>query len=100
MGVRNEFFGNEKVAFTGALTQRRGRFEAADGGTLFLDEVGDLPLGLQSKLLRVLSDRTFERLGSNTPLTADVRLVCATHRNLEEMVKNGEFREDLYYRLN
>ena len=78
----------------------RGRFEAADGGTLFLDEIGDLPLGLQAKLLRVLSDRSFERLGSNTPVTVDVRLVCATHRNLEEMVKNGEFREDLYYRLN
>ncbi|MGO8792558.1 MAG: sigma-54 dependent transcriptional regulator [Terriglobia bacterium] len=98
--VEDELFGHEKGAFTGALTQRRGRFEAADGGTLFLDEVGDLPLGLQAKLLRVLSDRTFERLGSNTPLTVDVRLVCATHRNLEQMVKNGEFREDLYYRLN
>ena len=98
--VEDELFGHEKGAFTGALTQRLGRFEAADGGTLFLDEIGDLPLGLQAKLLRVLSDRTFERLGSNTPLTVDVRLVCATHRNLEEMVKNGEFREDLYYRLN
>jgi DNA-binding NtrC family response regulator len=98
--VEDELFGHEKGAFTGALTQRRGRFEAADGGTLFLDEVGDLPLGLQAKLLRVLSDRTFERLGSNTPLTVDVRLVCATHQNLEQMVKNGEFREDLYYRLN
>jgi Nif-specific regulatory protein len=98
--VEDELFGHEKGAFTGALTQRRGRFEAADGGTLFLDEVGDLPLGLQAKLLRVLSDHTFERLGSNTPLTVDVRLVCATHRNLEQMVKNGEFREDLYYRLN
>jgi DNA-binding NtrC family response regulator len=72
----------------------------ADGGTLFLDEVGDLPLGLQAKLLRVLHDGTFERLGSNTSLRANVRLVCATHRNLEEMVRNGEFREDLYYRLN
>ncbi len=98
--VEDELFGHEKGAFTGALTLRRGRFEAADGGTLFLDEVGDLPLGLQAKLLRVLNDRTFERLGSNTPLTVDVRLVCATHRNLEQMVKNGEFREDLYYRLN
>jgi two-component system NtrC family response regulator len=98
--VEDELFGHEKGAFTGALTQRRGRFEAADGGTLFLDEVGDLPLGLQAKLLRVLSERSFERLGSNTPLTVDVRLVCATHRNLEQMVKNGEFRKDLYYRLN
>jgi DNA-binding NtrC family response regulator len=82
------------------MAMRRGRVEAADGGTLFLDEIGDLPLGLQAKLLRVLHDKTFERLGSNTPLTADVRLVCATHRNLEEMMKKGEFREDLYYRLN
>ena len=98
--VEDELFGHERGAFTGAMTMRRGRFEVADGGTLFLDEVGDLPVGLQAKLLRVLSDRTFERLGSNTPLTVDVRLVCATHRNLEDMVKNGAFREDLYYRLN
>ncbi|HMD86843.1 MAG TPA: sigma-54 dependent transcriptional regulator [Terriglobia bacterium] len=98
--VEDELFGHEKGAFTGALTLRRGRFEAAHGGTLFLDEIGDLPLGLQAKLLRVLHDRTFERLGSNTPLTVDVRLLCATHRNLEEMVKHGAFREDLYYRLN
>jgi Nif-specific regulatory protein len=98
--VEAELFGHEKGAFTGALTLRRGRFEVADGGTLFLDEIGDLPLGLQSKLLRVLQDRSFERLGSNTPLTADIRLICATHRNLEEMVQKGEFREDLYYRLN
>jgi DNA-binding NtrC family response regulator len=98
--VEDELFGHEKGAFTGALTLRRGRFEVADGGTLFLDEVGDLPLGLQAKLLRVLNDRSFERLGSNKPLTVDVRLVCATHRDLDQMVKNGEFREDLYYRLN
>jgi DNA-binding NtrC family response regulator len=98
--VEDELFGHEKGAFTGALVQRRGRFEAADGGTLFLDEIGDLPLGLQAKLLRVLNDRTFERLGSNTPLTVDVRMICATHRNLEQMVADGEFREDLYYRLN
>jgi DNA-binding NtrC family response regulator len=98
--VEDELFGHEKGAFTGALTLRRGRFEVANGGTLFLDEVGDLPLGLQAKLLRVLHDRTFERLGSNTPLTVDVRLLGATHRNLEEMAKKGEFREDLYYRLN
>lgn len=98
--VEDELFGHEKGSFTGALMLRRGRFEVANGGTLFLDEIGDLPLGLQSKLLRVLQDRSFERLGSNTPLTVDVRLVCATHRNLEEMVERGEFREDLYYRLN
>ena len=98
--VEDELFGHEKGAFTGALNLRRGRFEVADGGTLFLDEMGDLPVGLQAKLLRVLNDRSFERLGSNTPLTVDVRLICATHRNLEEMVKSGEFREDLYYRLN
>ena len=98
--VEDELFGHEKGAFTGAMTMRRGRFEAADGGTLFLDEIGDMPLGLQAKLLRVLHDRTFERLGSNTPVRVDVRLVCATHRNLEEMVQNGQFRQDLYYRLN
>jgi len=98
--VEDELFGHEKGAFTGALTLRRGRFEAAEGGTLFLDEVGDLPLGMQAKLLRVLQERTFERLGSNTPLTANVRLICATHHNLEEMVGRSEFREDLYYRLN
>jgi DNA-binding NtrC family response regulator len=98
--VEDELFGHEKGAFTGALMLRRGRFEAADSGTLFLDEVGDLPLGLQAKLLRVLHDRSFERLGSNTPLTVNVRLICATHCNLEEMVGRGEFREDLYYRLN
>jgi two-component system NtrC family response regulator len=98
--VEDELFGHEKGAFTGALTQRHGRFEAAHGGTLFLDEIGDLPLGLQAKLLRVLQDRTFERLGSNTPLTVDVRLVCATHQNLEQMVQDQKFREDLYYRLN
>ncbi len=98
--VEDELFGHERGAFTGALNLRRGRFEAADGGTLFLDEIGDLPLGLQAKLLRVLHDRTFERLGSNMSQTVDVRLICATHRNLDQMVEKGEFREDLYYRLN
>jgi len=98
--VEDELFGHEKGAFTGAIATRRGRFEAADQGTLFMDEVGDLPLGLQPKLLRVLQDRAFERLGSNTPRIANIRLLCATHRNLEEMVKEGKFREDLYYRLN
>ncbi len=98
--VEDELFGHEKGAFTGAFTVRRGRFEAADKGTLFLDEIGDLPLGLQAKLLRVLQERTFERLGSNRQLAINIRLICATHCNLHEMVEKGTFREDLYYRLN
>ncbi len=98
--VEDELFGHEKGAFTGALTMRRGRLETADRGTLFLDEVGDLGLGLQPKLLRVLQERTFERLGGNTPVTVNLRLVCATNQNLAEMVQRGRFREDLYYRLN
>ncbi len=98
--VEDELFGHEKGAFTGAMTERRGRIEAADRGTLFLDEIGDLGIGLQPKLLRVLQERTFERLGSNKTLSADIRLICATNRNLEEMVAQGKFREDLYYRLN
>jgi two-component system response regulator HydG len=98
--VEDELFGHEKGAFTGAIAPRFGRFEAADQGTLFLDEVGDLPLSLQAKFLRVLQDRTFERLGSNVSQTANVRLICATHRDLQQMVKEGRFREDLYYRLN
>jgi len=97
--VEDELFGHEKGAFTGAMMMRRGRLEAASGGTLFLDEVGDLSLGLQPKLLRVLQERTFERLGSNAPVTVDIRLVCATHQNVAEMVQQGKFREDLYYRL-
>ncbi len=98
--VDDELFGHEKGAFTGAIATRRGRFEAAEGGTLLLDEIGDLPLGLQAKLLRVLQQRSFERLGSNSPVTTDVRVICATHRNLEKMVGAGTFRKDLYYRLN
>jgi len=98
--VEDELFGHEKGAFTGALVMRRGCFETANGGTLFLDEVGDLGLGLQPKLLRILQERTFSRLGSNTLLTSNVRLLCATHQNLEEMVGQGRFREDLYYRMN
>jgi DNA-binding NtrC family response regulator len=98
--IEDELFGHEKGAFTGATAIRRGRFEAADQGTLFLDEIGDLALGLQAKLLRVLQQRSFERLGSNTPVSANIRLLCATHRNLEEMVQQGKFRSDLYYRLN
>jgi DNA-binding NtrC family response regulator len=98
--VDDELFGHERGAFTGAVAARRGRFESADGGTLFLDEIGDLPLPLQAKLLRVLQERTFERLGSNASHSINIRLLCATHRNLQEMVKLGTFREDLYYRLN
>ncbi len=98
--IEDELFGHEKGAFTGALACRRGRFEAADQGTLFLDEIGDLGLGLQPKLLRVLQERSFERLGSNTTVNVNVRLVAATNRNLSEMVRRREFREDLYYRLN
>lgn len=98
--VDDELFGHEKGAFTGAFTSRRGRFEAAERGTLLLDEIGDLPLGLQAKLLRVLQQRAFERLGSSTAVPTDVRVICATHRNLEKMVDAGTFRMDLYYRLN
>ena len=98
--VEDELFGHEKGAFTGAMMMRRGRFEAADKGTLFLDEIGDLPLGLQSKLLRVAQERSFERLGSNTARAVNIRLLCATHQKLGEMVAQGKFREDLYYRLN
>jgi Nif-specific regulatory protein len=98
--VDDELFGHERGAFTGATSHRRGRFEAADGGTLFLDEIGDLALPLQAKLLRVLQERTFERLGSVEPVKVDVRLVSATHRNVLEMVKQGTFREDLYHRVN
>ena len=98
--VEDELFGHEKGAFTGALLARRGRFEVAEQGTLFLDEIGDLSLNLQAKLLRVVQERSFERLGSNAPHMVNIRLVCATHQNLTEMVKRGEFREDLYYRLN
>ncbi len=98
--VEDELFGHEKGAFTGAQTCRRGRLEAADHGTLFLDEIGDLGVGLQPKLLRVIQERNFERLGSNKSICVDIRLICATHRNLTEMMKEGKFREDLYYRLN
>jgi DNA-binding NtrC family response regulator len=98
--IEDELFGHEKGAFTGALTQRHGRFEAADQSTLFLDEIGDFGLGLQPKLLRVLQERSFERLGGNNTVNVNIRVICATHRNLAEMVQEGKFREDLYYRLN
>ena len=97
--LESELFGHEKGAFTGAIAQKVGRFELADKGTLFLDEVGDIPLPLQPKLLRVLQEQEFERLGSGRTHQVDVRLVAATHRNLVDMVKRNEFRSDLYYRL-
>lgn len=98
--LESELFGHEKGAFTGADQQREGRFEAAKGGTLFLDELGEIPLATQVKLLRVLQERTFERVGGSETLMADVRLVCATNRNLRELVAEGKFREDLFYRVN
>ncbi len=98
--IESELFGHEKGAFTGAGRLRKGRFELADGGTLFLDEIGDIPPQTQVKLLRVLQEREFERVGGQTPIKANIRLIAATNRNLEEAIAAGEFREDLYYRLN
>ena len=98
--LESELFGHEKGAFTGALSARQGRFEMAEGGTLFLDEIGDMPLPMQVKLLRVLQERTFERVGGNRSIACNVRIIAATHRNLEEAIAAAEFRADLYYRLN
>ncbi len=98
--IDSELFGHDKGAFTGALTQKRGRFERADGGTIFLDEIGELPLAVQSRLLRVLQNREIERVGGSSTITLDIRIIAATNRNLFEMVANREFREDLWYRLN
>ncbi|MDX2462939.1 MAG: sigma-54 dependent transcriptional regulator [Porticoccus sp.] len=98
--LESELFGNEKGAFTGAISARQGRFEIADGGTLFLDEIGDMPMNMQVKLLRVLQEKTFERVGSNKTISSDVRIIAATHQNLEQLVTEGKFRMDLFYRLN
>ena len=98
--LESELFGHEKGAFTGAIASRAGRFEMANGGTLFLDEIGDMPLPMQVKLLRVLQERQFERVGGNRTIDVDVRIIAATHKDLELMIDNGQFREDLFYRLN
>tara|TARA_R110000851_G_scaffold14121_1_gene47662 strand:+ start:3461 stop:4891 length:1431 start_codon:yes stop_codon:yes gene_type:complete len=98
--LESELFGHEKGSFTGAISARKGRFELAEGGTLFLDEVGDMPLQMQVKLLRVLQERVFERVGGSKTIAADVRIIAATHRDLETMIIDNSFREDLYYRLN
>ncbi len=97
--IESELFGHEKGAFTGAIQMRKGRFELADGGTIFLDEVGDLPLSVQVKLLRVLQEMTFERVGGMQSLSVDVRVIAATHRDLEKAIVDGTYRQDLYYRL-
>ena len=98
--LESELFGHEKGAFTGAVSSRAGRFEMAEGGTLFLDEIGDMPLNMQVKILRVLQEKCYEKVGSNKSQTTNVRIIAATHRNLEQMIVEGNFREDLFYRLN
>lgn len=97
--LESELFGHEKGSFTGAISSRKGRFEMAEGGTLFLDEIGDMPLNMQVKLLRVLQERTFERVGGGKTIKSDVRVIAATHKNLETLIEQGKFREDLFYRL-
>ena len=96
----SELFGHEKGAFTGANVSRQGRFEQANGGTLFLDEIGDMPLDVQTRLLRVLANNEFYRVGGHQSISVDVRIIAATHQNLEKLVHEGKFREDLFYRLN
>ncbi|MET2713998.1 sigma 54-interacting transcriptional regulator, partial [Klebsiella pneumoniae] len=98
--IESELFGHEKGAFTGASAGRAGLVEAADGGTLFLDEIGDMPADTQTRLLRVLADGEFYRVGGHTPVKVDVRIIAATHQNLESLVRDGKFREDLFHRLN
>jgi len=98
--LESELFGHEKGAFTGAVTSRQGRFELANGGTILLDEIGDLPLHLQAKLLRVLQEREYEKVGSSRPVKVNVRIMAASHRPLEDLIKAGQLREDLYFRLN
>ncbi len=98
--IEAELFGHEKGAFTGAASNRQGRFEQADGGTLFLDEIGDMPLDVQTRLLRVLADGQFYRVGGHQAIKVDVRIIAATHQDLEKKVQSGDFREDLFHRLN
>jgi transcriptional regulator with GAF, ATPase, and Fis domain len=98
--LESELFGHERGAFTGALARRAGRFESAAAGTIFLDEIGEIPMGMQVKLLRFIQERQFERLGGNQTLTLDVRVIAATHRDLKALTQEGKFRDDLYYRLN
>ena len=98
--LESELFGHEKGSFTGATAQKKGKFEIADGGTVFLDEIGDMPMATQAKLLRALQEKEFERVGGTTPIRVDVRFIAATNKNLIQMIKEGKFREDLYFRLN